>query len=446
MSTLSTATATTSAIVQPDRAGLSPRTMYFPPPPAYAAHPPSNTTAKNPASIPFTFAFKSQSQSRPSTSSSTSSTTTNNIILKPPPRPILKRSVNSTKRTRQWILLSLLLLSFTILILSTIFAYCAALPHSDNIADAQASEVAAQQGFQGPVTTTVSVRLVAATTAAAAPTASITGGSGQPQGDTYPTLRRSTLKTRRYQLLSSRDNPSIAVPSEMSQEDIDAALARDAQNQSRFSTTHAQVALTFYTATLPLLTMLHTAVELLISLVRPETSQNTKFGDLILLRNRVRGGATAAEDIMRRRRVGALLSFSVSILLVLGWTVMQLFTLNCEISTFGNGGEGVCPVQIRGHRMGGISELSVGKVCLGFAVVCAYAGYCWYLVRRIGVGKGGMGGVHGGNGNGAGRRMSSFKRRARFASGESVKGDGRGDVENVSVVGVEGGSGRGGTV
>lgn len=190
--------------------------------------------------------------------------------------------------------------------------------------------------------------------------------------------------------------------------------------------------------------MMHTAFELLFSLVHPETSQNTKFGDLVLLRNRVRSGASDAENALRRRRVGALVSFSVSTLLLLGWSVMQLFTLNCEIITFGNGGEGVCPVQIRGHRMGGISELSVGKVCLGFAVVLGYAVYCWYLVSKVGISKELQGGGDGGNRSG--RRIGSFKRRARFALGESGKGDRLGDVESVSVVGVETGGGRGSTV
>lgn len=113
-----------------------------------------------------------------------------------------------------------------------------------------------------------------------------------------------------------------------------------------------------------------------------------------------------------------------------------MFWVNCEVRAFGGGGaEGVCPVQIRGHRMGGVSELSVAKVVLGGLVVLAYVGYCGYLVKVVGVfskRKSSLGCVS----NGAGGRMASFGRRARFARGrggraEMVEG---GDVESVVVV------------
>ena len=86
--------------------------------------------------------------------------------------------------------------------------------------------------------------------------------------------------------------------------------------------------------------------------------------------------------------------------------------------------------------MGGVSELSIGKVVLGFAVVFAYAGYCLYLVRRVGVLSSKS------NGNAGitlgGTRVSNFRRRARFASQDGVEetSGGRGGIESV-VIGID---------
>lgn len=87
---------------------------------------------------------------------------------------------------------------------------------------------------------------------------------------------------------------------------------------------------------------------------------------------------------------------------------MQMFWLNCEITLFSASSEDVCPVQIRGHRMGGVSELSIGKVALAFVVILGYAGYCVYLVRWVSV-------FGSKRADGAVTRTASFRRRARFA-------------------------------
>lgn len=129
---------------------------------------------------------------------------------------------------------------------------------------------------------------------------------------------------------------------------------------------------------------------------------------------------------------------------------MQMFWLNCEIATFGGlpAAERVCPVQIRGHRMGGVSELSVGKVVLGFVVVAGYIGYCAYLVRVVGVFEGrrgaglglGLGLGRPGAGSRSNGRMAGSRRRARFASAnlgtvKEVEAEReRDDVESVVIV------------
>lgn len=363
--------------------------LYFPPPPTSVI---KNTDSKKPLKL-------NLSKSRSSKESTVTITSVEDA-----PKAILKKKITSTKRTRQWILLGLLILSFTILILSTIFAYCAALPHSDNIAAAQAAAASATSSST-PVTSTVSLISVSATTSTSNPAST----------DAYPSR------------LLVRDAPTYNDPQSLS---VEAALAEDATNQKKFGTSSAMAALTFYTATLPFLTMIHTSVELLLSLIRPETSQATRLGDAFRFQ---RAGADVdARGVVTRRRTGTLLSFSASALLCLGWLIMQMFWMNCEVATFGGntGGEQVCPVQIRGHRMGGVSELSIGKVVLGFVVILGYAGYCLYLVKQVGVfsSKSSMLSQ-----TASGSRMSSFRRRARFASRTGSDEDQRGDVESVVI-------------
>lgn len=352
------------------RAGLSPRhvtpPLYFPPPPLSASLA-ANAKKKGTKVI---------------------INEVREMKLEKPPKPILKHRLASTKRQRQWMLLALLVLSFAILILSVIFAYCAALPHSDNIQAAQAASSSSP-------TTTSTVTLVSSTSSA----------------NLSPTAKAYLI----------RDVPN----QDQVQSKVEDALAEDQANTIRFTRSAALASLTFYTAFIPLLTMLHTSTELLTSLVRPETSQSTKLGDA--LRFRRPGSTEDTNKVLLRRRTGTLLSFSAAVLLLLGWTTIQFFWLNCEIVSFGRRGQDVCPVQIRGHRMGGVSELSVGKVVLAFAVMLGYGCYCFYLVRRVGVLK---------KVPVAGGRTASFRRRARFASGSTMQRDDGDDVESV-VIGIE---------
>lgn len=361
------------------RAGLSPRhvtpPLYFPPPPMSAS------LAAN--------------AKRKGTKVSVSEV--NDAQLQKPPKPILKHRLASTKKQRQWMLLALLVLSFSILILSVIFAYCAALPHSDNL---QATQPPTSSQSQPATSTLTLVSASPSSTSTLSPTAN-TG-------------------------LTPRDTPAYPSPQDQPQTlSVEEALAEDQQNTIKFTRSSAMAALTFYTALIPLLTMLHSSVELLTSLVRPETTQSTRLGDALRFRRPGADPVSASEQVLVRRRTGTLLSFSASVLMTLGWTTIQFFWLNCEIVPFGKQGQDVCPIQIQGHRMGGISELSVGKVVLGFLVMAGYVFYCFYLVGRVGVFK--KVPVVGG-------RAASFRRRARFASGEEEQKDS--DVESV-VIGID---------
>jgi hypothetical protein len=87
--------------------------------------------------------------------------------------------------------------------------------------------------------------------------------------------------------------------------------------------------------------------------------------------------------------------------------------------------------------MGGVSELSVAKVVLGFVIVVGYVAYCGYLVWWVGVFSGRAGLGQAGARARTGGRMSSFCRRARFARGERTDTElGRFDVESV-VIGMD---------
>ncbi|KAK5096836.1 hypothetical protein LTS08_007326 [Lithohypha guttulata] len=363
------------------RAGLSPRHVS---PPLYFPPPPTSATAQ---------AESKKKGVKVSVKETSRSTSPSSKTLQKPPKPILKRRLTSTKRQRQWVLLALLVTSFTILILSVIFAYCAALPHSDNIRAAQA----AANSTTSQTATTRTVHSL---------------------DNVNPATHSRKLR---------RDEPKYTLSSDDTQtKSVEEALAEDQQNAVRFSQPSAKASLTFYTALLPLLTLIHTSVELLTSLVRAETSQSSRLGDVL----RFRQAGPDTDQILSQRRVGTLISFTVSALLLLGWTTMEFFWMNCEIIPFSaHNAEAVCPIQIRGHRMGGISELSVGKIVLGFAIMLGYAYYCIYLVRRVGVfNKIPI--------SGAGSRVSSFRRRARFAKGQDTLGeDSRmDDVESVVIV------------
>lgn len=250
-----------------------------------------------------------------------------------------------------------------------IFAYCAALPHSDNLQ-------AAQEALSNNDTT-----------------------------------------------LEHRDTPIYSADSTPYNKTIEEALAEDVANREKFSKPSAKAALTFYTATLPLLTIIHTSTELLTSLIKPQTSQSTRLGDALRFRQ-------------SKHRISTLLSFTVSVLLCLGWFIMELFWANCEIALFSPSSEGVCPIQIRGHRMGGVSELSIGKVSLSFVVILAYIGYCFYLVKIVSVFSSKRATQEQ---RVSGIRMASFGRRARFAgrdrAQESVP-EMSGSVETV-VIGID---------
>lgn len=291
--------------------------LYFPPPP-------TSTIAVN---------DKSHMKKKPKIR------TNPGLALNEPPKSILKR-LSTAKRQRQFILLAILTLAFTILVLGGLFAYCAALPHSDKQSSASDS----------------------------------TNGTVSMQ-------RRSSNGT----------DSSL-------QSDINT----ESQDEKQFETTSARAALLFYTAFLPLLSILHASTELLVSLVRTQTFTRR-----------------AQATISRRRKILPMISFCATCLLLVGWLPLNIVWLNCEVVKFG--GDKMCPIQIRGHNMAGVDEVALAKDVLAWVLMGVYIGYLGWLVWKGRIFKNDLGTVS--------------TRRARFAE-KTVKDDGESGDE--IVIGADG--------
>jgi hypothetical protein len=115
-----------------------------------------------------------------------------------------------------------------------------------------------------------------------------------------------------------------------------------------------ETALMFYTVTVPLLSMFHIAFELI-------THHNTP-------------------RLLSLRKVYIAL-ITASVLLICGWVVSLSFWMHCELPVFNKNkiGQGVCPVQTRGHFMYGIHEVSITRLATGWAVVAMYMVHVLFL-------------------------------------------------------------------
>jgi hypothetical protein len=115
-----------------------------------------------------------------------------------------------------------------------------------------------------------------------------------------------------------------------------------------------ETALMFYTVTVPVLSMLHLAFELIMHHNTPR-------------------------HLSLRKVYIALISAST--LLICGWVVSLSFWMHCELPVFNKNklGQGVCPAQTRGHFMYGIHEVSITRIAIGWAVVAMYMIHVLFL-------------------------------------------------------------------
>ncbi|OAP60616.1 hypothetical protein AYL99_05618 [Fonsecaea erecta] len=82
---------------------------------------------------------------------------------------------------------------------------------------------------------------------------------------------------------------------------------------------------------------------------------------------------------------------ATSSLLICGWIVSLSFWMHCELPIFNQNiaGQAVCPVQVRGHFMYGIHEVSIARIVVGWVAVMMYLGHLvvvargWRAQRRI---------------------------------------------------------------
>ncbi|OQV08277.1 hypothetical protein CLAIMM_12580 [Cladophialophora immunda] len=114
--------------------------------------------------------------------------------------------------------------------------------------------------------------------------------------------------------------------------------------------TQPETALLFYALTAPGLSLIHLVLELTMHHNTPRL-------------------------LSLRKAYIALLA--TSSLLVCGWITSLSLWMHCELPIFNQNipGQAVCPVQVRGHFMYGIHEVSIARIVVGWLAVIMYAGH-----------------------------------------------------------------------
>ncbi|KIX95612.1 uncharacterized protein Z520_08732 [Fonsecaea multimorphosa CBS 102226] len=90
-------------------------------------------------------------------------------------------------------------------------------------------------------------------------------------------------------------------------------------------------------------------------------------------------------------RKAYIILLATSSLLICGWITSLSFWMHCELPIFNQNisGQAVCPVQVRGHFMYGIHEVSIARIVVGWVVVMMYVAHVvlmvmgWRAQRRI---------------------------------------------------------------
>ncbi|KAJ9609915.1 hypothetical protein H2200_006244 [Cladophialophora chaetospira] len=150
-----------------------------------------------------------------------------------------------------------------------------------------------------------------------------------------------------------------------------ASIAADTKSSSS-SKGESEVALLFYTLTLPGLSLIHNVFELIMHHNTPQCLSLRSIYITLL---------------------------TTSYLLLCGWITTISFWMHCELPIFNTNkaGQGVCPIQVRGHFMYGIHEASIARIVVGWIVVLMYIAHVVLLGlgydaqkriwRILGVGK-----------------------------------------------------------
>ena len=150
-------------------------------------------------------------------------------------------------------------------------------------------------------------------------------------------------------------------------------------------TTADQVILIFYSATLPLLSLLHTLIEGTLLKWAPQvltrtTSTTTKSPSSSRKPHPSLPTHFVIPQTKRTSLKTPLVLLSTHTLLLSGWVVTSAFWTHCELALTS---AAVCPAPVRDHLMYGIYELSIAKSALGWAVALGYGVHLALLLRWV---------------------------------------------------------------
>ncbi|KAK5053740.1 hypothetical protein LTR84_001701 [Exophiala bonariae] len=229
------------------------------------------------------------------------------------------------------------MLVFTTLILGAIYAYCVAKPHT-SIADQLAVDSSAE--VDGSI-------------------------FSRRSNDTYFVFA-PTNTTTITEITRRQDDTDLIPASKDPQQNSNDTTSQDRDN------TEPQTALLFYTLTTPAISLIHLTFELI---MHHHTPQHLS------------------------KRLAYIVLLTSSSLLAAGWLTTLGFWMHCELPPLNSTRQDLCPIQVRGHFMYGIHEVSIAKTVVAWLIAFVYLGHVvclaigWAAMKRVwritGAGKSG---------------------------------------------------------
>lgn len=248
-----------------------------------------------------------------------------------------------------------LMLVFTTLILGAIYAYCVAKPHT-----AIAEQLAVDSSAE--VDGSIFSRRQNETYLVFTPTNTTTDDTTITVNPTNTTTTNSTTFVRRQD-----DSDLIPASKDPQQSSSDTSTQEPDDSEP-------QTALLFYTLTTPAISLIHLTFELI---MHHHTPQHLS------------------------KRMAYLVLLTTSTLLAAGWLTTLGFWMHCELPPLNRTRQDLCPIQVRGHFMYGIHEVSIAKTVVAWLIAFVYLGHVvclaigWGAMKRVWRITGGAGGKNG---------------------------------------------------
>jgi hypothetical protein len=274
------------------------------------------------------------------------------------PKGSITARTTPLQRSRLFLLPAILVFTFTVLILGVIYAYCVASPHT-MLTDSQLASpsdieidgsIFGRRAFVpnskldlGPVPTSISVKRNALPESGSGDLASITA-----------TIAGGV--------------------NSISQNSTHARQPSRADNKSSLS-----AALVFYTLTSPLFTILLISAELILIFSSNHTSNQTSIPSPI---EEPRPRSRFSTSLTSRRAHFVLLI--LTLLNIASLTTTSSFWTYCELPPPSiTTARMICPAEIRGHWMGGIHEVSIAKITIGWLVVIGLVCHAFFIYQNM---------------------------------------------------------------